>query len=114
MALGYAGPIGTRHAARYADIWAPVDAALVDKQGKPDVDGRLRAFYQMVEEEGRRPGDVSITLFNLGGETEAMIDHYATLGIERFVFGPPTFMRHDAEAALTRLDELGKYIEKFN
>lgn len=111
VALGLAGPLGTRHAARYADIWGPVDTAL-RHEGEIDVAGRIKYFRSLVEEAGRDPDEVKITLFNITGITEQMIDHYTSLEIDRFVFGPPTFMRHPASETLRRLDELQGYIER--
>ncbi len=112
VALGLAGPLGTQHAASYADIWAPVDSALMH-EGKADVAGRIAAFRRLVEEAGRDPDEVKVTLFNISGVSDEMIDHYASLEIERFVFGPPTFMRHTASQSLKYLEGLQKYIDKF-
>lgn len=112
VALGLAGPLGTQHAAEYADIWAPVDSALMH-EGKADVAGRIENFRNLVEEAGRDPNEVKVSLFNISGVTEEMIEYYATLQIERFVFGPPTFMRHSSEETLEYLDFLQKYIDKY-
>ena len=112
VALGFAGPVGIQHAADYADIWAPVDGALM-RDGKMDVAGHIASFKEKVEAAGRNPGDVRISLFSLGGETADMIDHYATLDIERFVFGPPTFMRHSVSDTLARLDSIQVYVEQY-
>ncbi|MFO7603498.1 MAG: LLM class flavin-dependent oxidoreductase [Gammaproteobacteria bacterium] len=113
VALGLAGPLGVQHAADYADIWAPVDTGLRNTAGEVDVAGAIERFRRAVEDAGRDPEAVGITLFNITDITEAMIDHYATLPIDRFVFGPPTFMRHPASATLKRLDALRRYIETY-
>jgi alkanesulfonate monooxygenase SsuD/methylene tetrahydromethanopterin reductase-like flavin-dependent oxidoreductase (luciferase family) len=110
VALGLAGPLGMQHAASYADIWGPVDSALM-YEGKADVSGRIKHFRRLVAEAGRNPDEVKITLFNISGVTDAMVDHYASLEIERFVFGPATFMRHPAAETLKHLDGLQKFIE---
>lgn len=112
IALGLAGPLGTKHAAAYADIWGPVDSALT-RDGKADVEGRIKAFRCLVEEAGRNPDEVKVTLFNISGVSEEMIAHYSSLDIERFVFGPPTFMRHPAAETLKTLDHLQGYIRKY-
>jgi len=109
VALGLAGPLGTRHAADYADIWGPVDSALV-VDGKADVAGGVRAFRRLVEEAGRNPDEVQITLFNITGVTDRMIDLYRSLDIERFVFGPPAFDRHPASETRNYLDGIQKYL----
>ena len=111
VALGLAGPVGMRHAASYGDIWAPVDTALRDEEGEVDVAGRITYFRSLLEDAGRDPNEVKITLFNISGITDETIDLYSSLDIERFVFGPPTFMRHPASETLEYLDSLQKYIE---
>jgi alkanesulfonate monooxygenase SsuD/methylene tetrahydromethanopterin reductase-like flavin-dependent oxidoreductase (luciferase family) len=111
VALGLAGPVGLRQAARHADIWAPVDQALYHL-GKPDVAGSVAQFRALVAEEGRDPGQVPVTLFAWNGESRAMIDSYAALGVERVVFAPPTMDLHSATSTLKRLDELHKYLER--
>lgn len=110
VALGLAGPLGMQHAASYADSWAPVDTALT--HGGQDVAARIREFYRLVEQAGRKPAEVTVSLFNITGINDAMIERYAALDIERFVFGPPTFMRHSAADTLKHLDRLHRYIER--
>lgn len=112
IALGLAGPLGTRHAAAYADIWAPVDSALMS-ESEPGIAPRIEHFRNLVREAGRNPDEVKITLFNISGVTDAMIDRYSTLDIDRFVFGPPLFDRHGATETLTYLDTLQKYIDNY-
>lgn len=112
IALGLAGPVGMKHAASYADVWGPVDQALREDD-RIDVAGRISAFYDMVAAAGRERSDVSITLFNISGVTDRMMDEYATLDIERIVFGPPTFMRHTATESLEHLDGLQKYLDLY-
>jgi alkanesulfonate monooxygenase SsuD/methylene tetrahydromethanopterin reductase-like flavin-dependent oxidoreductase (luciferase family) len=75
VALGLAGPLGVRHAASYADIWAPVDVSLFHA-GKLDVAQRIKAFRSLVEEQGRDPAHVPITLFAWGGESDRMLENY--------------------------------------
>ena len=104
--------LGTRHAAAYADIWAPVDSALTT-ESEPDIAPRIEHFRNLVREAGRNPDEVKITLFNISGVTDAMIDRYSTLDIDRFVFGPPMFDRHGATATLAHLDTLQKYIDNY-
>ncbi len=113
VALGLAGPLGMQHAVDYADVWAPVDSALRNEKGEVDVAGRIELFRRRVEETGRSPDEIKITLFNITEVTEKMIDHYASLDVERFVFGPPTFNRHPAAATLQRLDQLQGYVEMY-
>jgi len=113
VALGLAGPLGTRLAATCADIWGPVDTALLH-EGKPDVEYRIGEFRCLLEEAGRDPAEVNITLFNISGVTTEMLDLYQQVGVERFVFGPPTFMRHSAAETLRELDRLQPLVEKYS
>src|SRR4051794_278437 len=39
IALGNAGRVGIHHVAEYADHWCPIDAQLLNYDGKPDVAG---------------------------------------------------------------------------
>lgn len=109
VALGLAGPVGVRHAARYADMWAPVDVSLFH-EGRLNVAERIKAFRRAVEDNGRDPADVPITLFAWGGESARLLDSYRALGVERTVFAPPDFSLHSADATLRRLDALAGYI----
>lgn len=106
IALGNAGPVGIRHAARYADQWVPIDAQLRGADGKPDPAAGIATFRRLAEEEGRDPASIPITLFAWTMPPQARIDAYAELGVERLVLAPATLMRHDADATMGRLDEL--------
>ncbi len=112
VALGLAGPLGMRITADCADIWGPVDSAL-QYRGQVDVAGGIARFREQVAEAGRDPHEVTVTLFNITEVSEAMIEHYASLEIERFVVGPPTFDRHPASATLARLDRLQPCLEQY-
>ncbi|MEZ5227903.1 MAG: TIGR03619 family F420-dependent LLM class oxidoreductase [Acidimicrobiales bacterium] len=43
VALGNAGPVGIQHAAEYADEWCPIDASMLNTNGRPDVAGAIEA-----------------------------------------------------------------------
>lgn len=113
VALGLAGPLGMKHTAAYADCWAPVDTALRDANGNVDVAGAIARFRRTVEEAGRDPGDVKISLFNITGVTDEMVDLYAELDIDRFVFPPLSFMRRSSPDTLHYLDGLQKHVDKY-
>jgi alkanesulfonate monooxygenase SsuD/methylene tetrahydromethanopterin reductase-like flavin-dependent oxidoreductase (luciferase family) len=112
VALGLAGPTGMSHAASYADIWAPVDISMYHN-GRHDVAGLIAHFRQLVAEAGRDPRQVPISLFVWGGESMAMIESYAALGVERLVIAPPTMNLHSASDTLQRLDALQVYVDRF-
>ena len=104
IALGNAGRVGIRHAAEYADPWCPIDAQLLNDSGRPDVPGGIALFRQLAAEAGRDAQAIPITVFAFGRPNLERLESYAALGVERIVFPPPTFMRHDEKAALDWLD----------
>ena len=59
IALGNAGKVGIKHAAEYADHWCPLDAQLLNYDGRPDVRGAVELFRRLAEVSGR---PVSLTL----------------------------------------------------
>jgi alkanesulfonate monooxygenase SsuD/methylene tetrahydromethanopterin reductase-like flavin-dependent oxidoreductase (luciferase family) len=88
-----------------------VDVSLLH-EGRPNVRERIKAFRRAVEENGRDPVNVPITLFAWGGESDRLLDDYRSLGVERTVFAPPDFSLHSADATLKRLDDLARYIQR--
>jgi probable F420-dependent oxidoreductase len=111
IALGNAGKVGIRHAAEYADHWCPIDAQLLNYDGRPDVAGGVELFRNLATEAGRDPGAIPISMFAFGRPNRARIEGYAKLGVERIVVPPPRMSRHDADATLTWLDDWGKLME---
>jgi probable F420-dependent oxidoreductase len=112
IALGNAGRVGIRHAAEYADHWCPIDAQLLNDDGRPDVPGGIALFRQLAEEAGREVASIPISIFAFGQLNQARIESYAALGVERIVFSPQTMHRHDEQAALTRLDRLAPLLDQ--
>jgi probable F420-dependent oxidoreductase len=76
---GVGGPLGTAHAAAWADAWAPMDVAL------GDVAKRVRRFREATAAAGR--GDVPVTLVTFGDPTADTLRGYRALGIDRVVLG---------------------------
>ncbi|MGE0729320.1 MAG: TIGR03619 family F420-dependent LLM class oxidoreductase [Acidimicrobiia bacterium] len=111
VAFGNAGPIGMRLAARHADVWCPLDSVLLDEAGQMDAVGAIGRFRALVEEEGRDPMSVGISLYAWGEPSRALFERYAELGVERLVFGAPTLHRHGADETLRRLDEVYKLVD---
>jgi probable F420-dependent oxidoreductase len=111
VAYGNAGPLGMAHAARYADVWCPLDSVLVDERGEPDVAGRIEHFRRLVEEAGRPSDAVTISLYAWAEPQRANFEHYVELGVDRLVFGAPTLFRHDAATTLARLDEICRLVD---
>lgn len=106
IALGNAGPVGIGHAAEYADEWCPIDASLLNTDGKPDVAGGLALFRQKAEEAGRNPDDIGISLFAWGHPPQQRLESYAQLGVKRVVLGPASF---DASAPDQTMEFLDRY-----
>jgi probable F420-dependent oxidoreductase len=105
IALGNAGKVGIRHAARYADHWCPIDAQLLNYDGRPDVSGGIAMFRELAAEAGRDPATIPISLFAFGPPKRARLDSYAALGVERLVIPPPKMRRHDPDTTMRWLDE---------
>lgn len=110
VALGMTGPLGVQHALDYADMWLPVDIALL-REGEMDVTGRIKEFCQALIETGRPANAVPITLFVWGDESPGTLERYMKLGIERLVFSPPAFDTHSSDVTLRRLDELTERLQ---
>jgi hypothetical protein len=63
----------------------------------------------MLEDNGRDPASVGITLFAWGFEPDVpsvdTLASYEQYPIERVVVGPPTMTRHDPDTTRRRLDQ---------
>ncbi|NQX89371.1 MAG: TIGR03619 family F420-dependent LLM class oxidoreductase [Halioglobus sp.] len=81
VTLGAMGPLGVKHAARWADGWMPVDVAL------PDIEKDLANFRQMVRDFGRDPEEVEITLVVMAPVTADLLKSYRDMGIHRCNIG---------------------------
>lgn len=114
VALGMSGPLGMRHVVDYADIWLPVDIALRNSQGKIDVAMHVNEFRNQLELAGRPADAVPITLFAWSDLSETAMEQLCALGIERIVFGPPSFYQHNTDITLRRLDSLDHFIKGFS
>lgn len=79
--LGVGGPVGIAHAARWADGWMPMEL------GRGDPRARVRRFRQQVEDGGRDPAEVSISVLFMVDPTEELIDAYREAGVQRVVLG---------------------------
>jgi probable F420-dependent oxidoreductase len=85
IALGNSGPLGLRHAAEYADHWCPINTALLNEDGRSDVEGGVARFRDLVVANGRDPADVPISLFLFSRPTPARLERFAALGLARVV-----------------------------
>ena len=105
IALGNAGKVGIQHAAEYADHWCPIDAQLLNYDGRPDPRGGIELFRRLAAEAGRPAESIPISVFAFGPPNRNRLDQYAALGVERIVIPPPVMSRHDTAATLRWLDE---------
>jgi probable F420-dependent oxidoreductase len=112
VSLGNAGPVGIEHAAEYADEWCPIDAAMLNTTGKPDVAGAIALFRQLATDADRDPDDIPITIHSFRVNRERF-EQYAALGVERIVLFPPTMDVISTDDTLAHLDMLAtEVIEK--
>ena len=97
---GGATPLGRRRVARYADGWIPIDILVDDlAAAKEDLD-------RCLEEEGREPGSVPISLFVFEILGRDLLERYAALGVERVTVVVPRRL----DDALRTLDGLAEFI----
>lgn len=111
IALGSAGPLGIGHAAEYADHWCPVNTMLVGPDGRPDLEGAVARFRTLVAEAGRDPARVGISLLAFTRPTEARLERYAALGLDRVVLSSTTAAIEPAADTMRLLDELTPVVE---
>jgi probable F420-dependent oxidoreductase len=105
IALGQAGPVGIRHAAEYADVWCPIDISLVGVSGEHSVEGGIRLFRRLVEEGGRDPRSVPISIFTWRRPKAERIEGLIELGVDRLVITPPSMRVEDPDRSLEFIDE---------
>jgi alkanesulfonate monooxygenase SsuD/methylene tetrahydromethanopterin reductase-like flavin-dependent oxidoreductase (luciferase family) len=111
IALGNSGPLGLRHAAEYADHWCPINTMLLGADGRPDVEGGITRFRALAAEAGRDPATIGISLLMFTRPTEARLERYATLGLDRVVLTSTSASIEPAADTLRLLDQLTPLVE---
>lgn len=111
ISLGNAGPVGIKHAAEYADEWCPIDASMLNVNGKPDVPGAIELFRQLATAAGRDPDSIPITIHSFR-VNESRFEQYAALGVERIVLFPPSMNVVTVDETLAHLDTLTEVVQK--
>jgi probable F420-dependent oxidoreductase len=106
IALGNAGPLGMRHAAEYADHWCPIDTSLLGDNGRPDVEGGIARFRELVAANGRDPADVPTSLLMFTRPTPERLERYTALGLERIVLAATSANLQPESETLRHLDAL--------
>ena len=113
IALGMSGPIGLGMSARLSDHWIPIDAFLRDENGKPDVGLWVTRFRQLVEDAGRDPQQIPISMFYSGPAKARRLEACRAAGIDRVVCLPGSMDVDDASITEQRLDELAPFLQEF-
>jgi len=102
--LGAMGPMGTRHAAQWADGWFPVDVAL------GDVGKGIADFRQAVRDHGRDPDAVEITLQAMAQPDFDTLKRYRDMGIHRVNVGVSMDLWDKPEAMMPMIDRYAPII----
>ncbi len=97
--MGSATGSGRRRVAEYCDGWIPIDVLL------DDLPGTIADLRQRAEAAGRDPDSLSISVFAFDGASEAVLQRYRDIGVERVVFVSP---RGESEA-MAFLDRLAPF-----
>ena len=98
------GPLGVRHAARWADGWYPVDV------GMGDVAQSVASFKELVKAAGRDPGKVEINIQIMDTENLDKLKEYRDLGIERATIGVTMDLWDQPEAVMPMIDKYAEVI----
>lgn len=102
--FGAAGRLGMAHTAEWADGWCPIETAFRDL---PQGIGRMKA---KMEEIGRYPASLPITLFAWGKADIGKLERFRDLGIDQVLFGTGTNVGGEATSTMSMLDDLAPAI----
>ena len=105
--------MGIKHSAEYADEWCPIDISLVGVSGEQSVEGGIALFRRHLEEFGRDPLSVPISLFTWRRPKAERLNALRELGIHRLVLTPPSMRREDPDRSLEFLDECQPVVSEF-
>jgi probable F420-dependent oxidoreductase len=101
--LGVHTGAGLDRVVRYGDGWIPVGGAVQDLRDS------LKDLRARADRAGRRPQDLSVSLFMVA-DNEAALRQYQEVGAERAVFGVPSEGR---DKVLPLLDKYATLVPKF-
>jgi alkanesulfonate monooxygenase SsuD/methylene tetrahydromethanopterin reductase-like flavin-dependent oxidoreductase (luciferase family) len=105
--FGAMGPLGLKHAARWADGWMPVDVAL------PDVARSVTDFKKMVRDCGRDPDTVEITLVVMSEVSADLLKSYRDMGIDRCNIGVGMQNWDKPEIVMPMIEKFSRLIPEF-
>jgi probable F420-dependent oxidoreductase len=100
---GMGGRLGAQHAARWADVWMPMDVAL-GSLAKGQIQRKIALFRETTADRGEIP----ITLVAFGDPTVATLHAYAELGVDRVIVGAS---REDWDRPETTMAFIDRYAE---
>ncbi|MFT5482276.1 MAG: putative F420-dependent oxidoreductase [Halieaceae bacterium] len=102
--FGAMGPLGLRHAAKWADGWMPVDL------GMADVGQSIASFREMVLGEGREPDAVPVSLQTMITPDLDALKRYRDMGVERVIIGVAIDLWDKPEEIMPLIDRFTAYI----
>jgi len=102
--FGAMGPLGIRHAARWADGWMPVDIAM------PDVQRGIADFHEEVRRAGRDPEAIEITLVVMAPVTADLLKSYRDMGVHRCNIGVGVENWDRPDVIMPMIEEYSKLI----
>jgi len=102
--LGAMGPLGRKHAARWADGWYPVDVAM------GDVAQTLASFREEVRAAGRDPADIEINIQIMDLGNLDKLKEYRDMGIQRATIGVSMELWDMPETVMPMIDEYARVI----
>ncbi len=106
--MGAMGPLGIRHAARWADGWYPVDIGL------PDAAQAVTDFRKLVEQCGRDPTTVAINIQIMDTSNLDKLKQYRDLGVERATVGVAVDMWDKPDQVMPMIDRFSKLIPELS
>ncbi len=102
--LGAMGPLGRKHAARWADGWYPVDIAM------GDVALTVAAFKEEIQEVGRNPEEVEINIQIMDTSNLDRLKEYRDMGIQRATIGVNMELWDKPDAVMPMIDKYARII----
>jgi probable F420-dependent oxidoreductase len=102
--MGAMGPLGRKHAARWADGWYPVDV------GMGDVATSVADFREEVKAADRDPSEVEICIAIMDLGNLDKLKEYRDLGIQRATIGVAMDLWDKPEAVMPMIDKYAEVI----
>ena len=101
--MGSANELARKRVARYCDGWLPVDSRFAD------LAAAIADLYVKVEEAGREPDEISVSVFCAGETTPDTLRRYRDMGVDRSIIMAPDAGR---DAVLGFLDGFANVVDE--